>query len=97
MSVSTLNTFDVAKAQYKNKPTHQLLGNGAKTQVHYPIPTRRQKPTESILAGNYPVADELHATELSLPSSYGHTVEDIASICKSLRQAPQSGREGGGA
>lgn len=54
-----------------------LLDNGVKTEIHYPIPPHRQEAMRGILHGDYPVADELHATELSLPISVGHTFKDV--------------------
>jgi dTDP-4-amino-4,6-dideoxygalactose transaminase len=58
-----------------------LLKNGVKTEVHYPIPPHRQRAMQGILSGSYPIADELHATELSLPISVGHTAEQIHEVC----------------
>lgn len=58
-----------------------LLENGIKTEVHYPIPPHRQKAMSGILSGNYPIAEELHATELSLPISVGHSAENIRTVC----------------
>jgi dTDP-4-amino-4,6-dideoxygalactose transaminase len=63
-----------------------LLGRGVKTEVHYPIPPHQQKAMKGILGGKWPIADELHATELSLPISVGHSPEDIYSICSSIGQ-----------
>lgn len=61
-----------------------LLENGVKTEVHYPIPPHRQRAMQGILAGDYPVADELHATELSLPISAGHIPADVEFVCEKL-------------
>jgi len=58
-----------------------LLDNGVKTEVHYPIPPHRQEAMAGILSGNYPIAEEQHATELSLPISNGHTADDIQRVC----------------
>lgn len=58
-----------------------LLGHGIKTEVHYPIPPHRQKAMRGILSGNWPIAEELHATELSLPISVGHKEEDVLHVC----------------
>ena len=63
-----------------------LLEHRVKTEVHYPIPPHRQKAMKGILEGNYPIADELHATEISLPISIGSSPEDIYSICSSIGQ-----------
>lgn len=59
-----------------------LLDHGIKTEIHYPIPPHRQDAMQGILAGSYPIADELHATELSLPVSVGHTAEQIKRVTK---------------
>lgn len=59
-----------------------LLDSGVKTEVHYPIPPHRQEAMRGILSGDYPVAEEQHATELSLPVSNGHTVTDILKVCE---------------
>lgn len=63
-----------------------LLDHGIKTEVHYPIPPHRQEAMKGILAGDYPVADELHMTELSLPISVGHTSDDIQRVCNTISQ-----------
>lgn len=67
-----------------------LLDHGVKTEVHYPIPPHRQEAMRGILAGSYPVAEELHATELSLPISAGHEADDVgrvaALICEFARK-----------
>lgn len=57
-----------------------LLAHGVKTEVHYPIPPHRQEAMKGILSGNWPIAEELHATELSLPISMGHTTADIERV-----------------
>jgi dTDP-4-amino-4,6-dideoxygalactose transaminase len=64
-----------------------LLERGVKTEIHYPIPPHLQKAMAGILFGNYPIAQELHATELSLPISVGHTEEDISIVCEVLKKA----------
>lgn len=61
-----------------------LLERGIKTEVHYPIPPHRQKAMQGILSGDWPIAEELHATELSLPISAGHAPEHILRICNAL-------------
>jgi dTDP-4-amino-4,6-dideoxygalactose transaminase len=57
-----------------------LLESGVKTEIHYPIPPHQQEAMRGILAGSYPIAEELHATELSLPISVGHTADDVARV-----------------
>jgi dTDP-4-amino-4,6-dideoxygalactose transaminase len=61
-----------------------LLADGIKTEVHYPIPPHRQQAMKGILEGDYPIADEIHATELSLPISYGTTAAEVERVCASV-------------
>ena len=63
-----------------------LLENGVKTEIHYPIPPHRQEAMQGILSGDYPIADEQHATELSLPISIGHTPQDVRAVCEAIAQ-----------
>lgn len=63
-----------------------LLDRGVKTEIHYPIPPHRQQAMAGILEGDWPLADELHATELSLPISYGHSPDDISRVCEILKK-----------
>lgn len=65
-----------------------LLERGVKTEIHYPTPPHRQKAMQGILTGNWPIAEELHATELSLPMSAGHRPEEIRKVCEILNTAP---------
>ena len=64
-----------------------LLEKGVKTEIHYPIPPHQQKAMQGILTGDWPIAEELHATELSLPISVGHRPEDIRKVCDILNTA----------
>lgn len=61
-----------------------LLEHGVKTEVHYPIPPHRQEAMGGMLEGHWPISDELHATELSLPISIGHTAEDVLAVCHAI-------------
>lgn len=57
-----------------------LLDHGVKTEVHYPIPPHLQEAMKGLLSGSYPIAEELHATELSLPISIGTKVDEVHAI-----------------
>lgn len=71
-----------------------LLDHGVKTEIHYPIPPHRQQAMQGILAGSYPVAEELHATELSLPISVGHQAKDVERVVDILGRFIAVGRGG---
>ncbi len=57
-----------------------LQKNRVKTDIHYPIPPHKQKAMQGILEGDYPIAEEIHRTTLSLPISFGHTEEEICRV-----------------
>jgi dTDP-4-amino-4,6-dideoxygalactose transaminase len=89
--------FDVfhifgTRVEKRDELRQWLLDSGVKTEVHYPIAPHRQKAMQGILEGHYPIADALHATELSLPISAGHTVDDIERVCEILAAAPKGVR-----
>jgi dTDP-4-amino-4,6-dideoxygalactose transaminase len=63
-----------------------LLERGVRTEIHYPIPPHQQKAMNGVLVGEYPIADELHRTELSLPISVGHAPADIYQICNVIHE-----------
>lgn len=59
-----------------------LLERGVKTEIHYPIAPHRQEAMRGILSGEHPIADELHATELSLPVSVGTTIAEARQVAE---------------
>lgn len=68
-----------------------LLDYGVKTEIHYPIAPHRQDAMKGILQGDYPIADALHATELSLPVSVGCQPDDVRRICELIRDFAKVG------
>ena len=59
-----------------------LRDNGVATQKHYPIPMHLQECYKDLgyCKGDYPIAEEISATELSLPMFYGITDEQIEHV-----------------
>ena len=88
------DVFHIYGIRYEHRDAlrQHLLTRGVKTEVHYPIPPYRQDAMKGILFGDYPVAEELHRTELSLPISVGHTVDEVRQVCDALDSFPQSQR-----
>jgi dTDP-4-amino-4,6-dideoxygalactose transaminase len=81
--------FDVfhifaVKHRMRDALKQHLLERGVKTEIHYPIPPHKQEAMHNILRGDYPIADALHATELSLPISVGHSTQDIWQVCQAI-------------
>lgn len=63
-----------------------LASRGIGTNKHYPIPIHLQGAYASLglSRGAYPIAEEISATQLSLPMYYGMTEEEIASVIDAL-------------
>lgn len=63
----------------RNKLERFLRDKGIMTNKHYPIPIHLQECYKELGAkkGDYPIAEEISETELSLPMYYGMTEEQI--------------------
>jgi dTDP-4-amino-4,6-dideoxygalactose transaminase len=61
-----------------------MLDNGIRTEIHYPLAPHRQAAMKDFIFGDYPIADNIHNTTLSLPISYFHTQEDVYRVCEVL-------------
>lgn len=58
-----------------------LLKNEIKTEIHYPVPPHKQKAMQGILQQHsFPVSEEIHATIVSLPISYGTTETEVLRV-----------------
>ena len=62
---------------HRDKLQEYLKDKGIQTLIHYPIPPHKQKAYRQYAGESYPLADEIHNTELSLPIS---SVIDKASV-----------------
>lgn len=65
-----------------------LNNKGIGTNKHYPTPMHMQECYQDldILKGSLPIAEEISATELSLPMNYGMSVEDIQYVIDSVNE-----------
>jgi dTDP-4-amino-4,6-dideoxygalactose transaminase len=62
-----------------------LEEKGIKTDIHYPVAPHHQKAYESLFKGkDYPLSEEIHRTELSLPISFCHTEDEIRTVAKAI-------------
>lgn len=41
---------------------------------------------EGLFEGEYPLSEEIHKTTLSLPISYGHTLDDVSKVIEVLNK-----------
>jgi dTDP-4-amino-4,6-dideoxygalactose transaminase len=57
---------------------------GIKTEIHYPVPPNKQEGYSHLFENDFPISDNIHQMELSLPISAFHTEEDIAFVTQQL-------------
>ena len=82
------DVFHIFAARHpdRDRLRNHLLERGIKTEVHYPIPPARQKALHGLFEPeNYPIAECIHAEEISLPCSAAHSEADILEVCKAVR------------
>lgn len=67
------------RCKRRNELEEYLNGVGIESNKHYPIPIHLQECYRNLglKKGDYPIAEEISATELSLPLYYGMTEEEI--------------------
>ncbi len=59
-----------------------LAENGVQTLIHYPIPPHKQECYKKWNSCSFPIAERIHAEELSLPISPVMTREEIEAVVK---------------
>lgn len=65
-----------------------LNEKGIGTNCHYPIPIHMQEAYKDlqIPQGTYPIAEQISATELSIPLYYGMTDEEVSSVISAINE-----------
>lgn len=71
----------------RNELKDYLLKQGIKTEIHYPIAPHKQRAMQGIInTREFPIAEEIHNTTLSLPISYFHTEDDVYQVIEALNR-----------
>jgi dTDP-4-amino-4,6-dideoxygalactose transaminase len=63
-----------------------LQKNGIQTNIHYPTPPHKQGAYEEWKKLSYPISEEIHRTELSLPISPVMTDEEVKQVVEVLNE-----------
>lgn len=66
----------------RNTLQNYLTENGIQTLIHYPVPPHKQECYAPWNDRSYPITEQIHAQELSLPISPVHTDEEIAEVVR---------------
>jgi len=61
-----------------------LLERNIGTSIHYPRPPYKQNALKKFFNESFPISDEIHKTNLSLPISFFHTEKDIYRVIETL-------------
>jgi dTDP-4-amino-4,6-dideoxygalactose transaminase len=77
----------VVRTARRDELEQYLNSNGIGTAIHYPVPAHLQKAYQHLgyHSGDFPIAEELAETSLSLPLNPGMTDEEIAYITRHIR------------
>lgn len=72
----------------RNKLENFLKDNGIETNKHYPIPIHLQLCYKDLgfKRGDYPIAEEISNTQLSLPIYYGMTDEEVQYVIDKINE-----------
>lgn len=78
------NVFHVfpVRTELRDDLQKYLSDNGVQTIIHYPIPPHKQKCYPEWNSRSYPITEEIHATELSLPISPVMTDEETSEVIR---------------
>ena len=76
------------RTEYRNKLEQYLKDKGIGTLIHYPIPLHLQHAYKDLgcKPGDFPIAEEISRTVLSLPMWYGMSEEEINYVIDVLNQ-----------
>ena len=70
----------------RNELQQYLLSHGVETQIHYPTPPHKQKCYQAWAQQSYPITEQIHAQELSLPCNQALQDEDVNLIVDLLNR-----------
>ena len=59
-----------------------LLDNGVKTMIHYPIPPHKQGAYSQWNSLSYPITEQIHRQELSLPCNQTMTDDEVSEVIR---------------
>lgn len=74
------------RCEERNRLQKYLEENGIQTNIHYPTPPHKQGAYKEWENENYPITEEIHRTELSLPISPVLTDEEVEMVVKAVNE-----------
>lgn len=82
------NVFHIFPIRCKQRDALQtyLLNNGVQTLIHYPIPPHKQKCYKEWNERSFPITEQIHQEELSLPISQVLAPEEYQSVVEIINK-----------
>lgn len=83
------NVFHIFNIRHKKRDELKayLFENNIGTEIHYPLAPHKQNALKGLFNGQqFPIADEIHNTTLSLPCSFAHTEEEIYRVIETINK-----------
>jgi dTDP-4-amino-4,6-dideoxygalactose transaminase len=76
------------RTKHRDELEKYLNDNGIETNKHYPIPMHMQVAYKGLgyKTGDFPIAEEISRTELSLPMFYGMTDEEVQYVIDKINE-----------
>ncbi len=74
------------RCEERNRLQKYLEENGIQTNIHYPTPPHKQGAYKEWENESYPITEEIHRTELSLPISPVLTDEEVEMVVKAVNK-----------
>jgi len=68
----------------RNRLQTYLHGNGIETIIHYPIPPHKQRCYKEWNSLSFPITEQIHREELSIPLHPALTAEEVEQIINTL-------------
>lgn len=77
----------VVRTKYRNELQQYLNDKGIGTLIHYPIPPHLQQAYAHLghAKGDFPIAEELADTSLSIPMWPGMKIDDVKSVSEAIK------------
>ena len=69
----------------RNQLKQFLLERDIRTEIHYPVPPHRQTAMQGQFKGDYPIADLIHNSILSLPISPATSADEVIQVCQAVQ------------
>ena len=66
--------------EHRDELQQYLRENGVETQIHYPIPPHKQQCFKEWNQQSFPITDQIHSLELSIPCHQAMTKEEVDMI-----------------